>query len=372
MSISQCTPSKPATTKKITANRTPLVDRWFRRHYSLRAMNDSSLGETQTVKITVILCTYNRCQILAETLESVGASRLPESVDWEVLVVDNNSTDQTRKVAEDFCRRYPRRFRYLFEGQQGLSFARNAGIRESQSEILAFADDDAIVEPDWLWNLTSALLEGEWTGAGGRIIPEWQGQLPGWLSTADPNTMGPFSAFNLGTEAGPLRRPPFGANMAFRREAFEKYGDFRADLGRSGGNLQGREDVEFGNRLLARGERLRYEPNAVIRHLTPESRMQKRYVLRWWYWYGRSEIVESGPPNAKWMIRGVPLHLFHRLVRWTLQWMISIGAPRRFSCQRNVWYIVGIAVACYRWPGHKNAQGAAATCVHGTDPECTP
>src|ERR1019366_3158512 len=109
------------------------------------------------MKTTVIVCTYNRCQVLAKTLESVAASKVPDSVEWEVLIVDNNSSDQTREVVEDFCRRYPGRFRYLFERRQGLSSARNAGIRESQSEILAFTDDDATVEPDWLWNLTSAL-----------------------------------------------------------------------------------------------------------------------------------------------------------------------------------------------------------------------
>jgi glycosyltransferase involved in cell wall biosynthesis len=321
------------------------------------------------MKITVILCTYNRCHLLAETLESVAASTLPESVEWEVLVVDNNSSDQTHEVVEDFCRRYPGRFRYVFEPQQGLSCARNAGIRESQSEILAFTDDDIIVEPDWLWNLTSVLHAGEWAGAGGRIIPMWPGPLPSWLSTADPDIMGPYGEFNLGTEAGPLRRPPYGANMAFRREVFEKYGDFRTDLGRSGSNLQGREDIEFANRLLTLAEPLWYEPGAVVRHGVQQCRMEKKYVLRWWYWYGRSEVAELGPPPGKWLIKGVPLCLFRRLVRWTLQWMISIGAPRRFSCQRSAWYIAGTAVACYKRSRLSNPQRAAATCVHGTHPE---
>ena len=84
------------------------------------------------MKITLILCTYNRCQTLAKALGSVAASTLPDSLKWEVVVVDNNSTDQTREVIEDFCRRHPGRFRYVFEPQQGLSHARNAGIREAQ------------------------------------------------------------------------------------------------------------------------------------------------------------------------------------------------------------------------------------------------
>ena len=319
------------------------------------------------MKITVILCTYNRCRTLAKTLESLADSRLPVSVQWEVLVVDNNSSDQTRQVVADFCRRYPGRYRYLFEAQQGLSCARNAGIRESQGEILVFTDDDIIVEPNWLWNLTSALHGGEWAGAGGRIIPVWLGPVPSWLQTAD---LGPFGAFDLGTEAGPLSRPPYGANMAFRREAFEKHGDFRVDLGRSGSNLQGREDIEFANRLLAGGERLRYEPDAVVRHLIPESRMDRRYVLRWWYWYGRSEIADSGPLDAKRAIKGVPLYLFHRLVRWMLQSMISIKARSRFSCLCKAFYIAGTAVGCYQWPRLQSARRAGA-CVPGTHSERT-
>ncbi len=323
------------------------------------------------MKITIILCTYNRCESLAKTLESLCASRFPVLVEWEVLVVDNNSSDQTREVVADFCRRYPGRFRYLFEAQQGLSYARNAGIRESQGEIVAFTDDDIIVEPDWIWNLTSALHVGEWAGAGGRIIPVWLEPPPRWLPTDDLSALGPFGAFDLGAEAGPLSRPPYGGNMAFRREAFEKHGDFRSDLGRSGSNLQGREDLEFANRLLARGERLRYESDAVVRHMIPESRTRASYVLRWWYWYGRSEIAESGPPNANWVIKGVPLYLLHRLVRWTLQSMISIEARLRFSCLCKVFYIVGIAAGCYQWEQLQRARAAAGASVHGARPKRT-
>ena len=323
------------------------------------------------MKLTVILCTYNRCQSLAKTLESVAASRLPATVDWEVSVVDNNSTDQTREVAEDFRHRYPGRFRYLFERQQGLSYARNTGIRESLGEVLAFTDDDVRVEPDWLWNLTSSLYGEEWIGAGGRIIPLWAAPLPGWLVTTDSNITGPFGVFDLGTEPGPMKCPPFGANMAFQRKAFGKDGDFRVDLGRAGSNLQGREELEFANRLLARGERLRYEPSAVVSHTVPEWRMRKRYVLRWWYWYGRSEIAELGPPDAKWVILGIPVYLFRRLLRWTLQSMISTEA-RRLSCLLRVSYVVGMAVACCHWPRSKNPKGAASPRVQGAQLERTP
>lgn len=299
------------------------------------------------MNITVVLCTYNRHESLEKALESVATSELPESIEWEVLVVDNNSSDRTREVVEDFSRRYPGRFRYMFEPLQGKSYALNAGIKASQSTILAFADDDAIVDHGWLWNLTSALQSGEWAGAGGRIIPVWPKPLPRWLSTDDPHTMGPFVAFDMGPEAMPLKRPPYGANMAFRKEEFEKYGSFRTDLGPRPGSEIRREDIEFAERLLIHGEQLRYEPSAVVYHPVPEDRMNKRFLLRWWFWYGYSEIVEFGAPSTSgWLLGGVPLFLLRRLGRWTLQWSISIGPPRRFSCERNMWYIAGTMFGC--------------------------
>ena len=87
--------------------------------------------------------------------------------------------------------------------------------------------------------------------------------------------------------------------MAFRKEAFEKYGGFRPDLGPRPGSEIRREDIEFANRLLAGGERLRYEPGAVVRHPVAECRMKKGFVLRWWFWYGRSEVADLGPPPMR-------------------------------------------------------------------------
>src|ERR1700722_3255440 len=99
------------------------------------------------MKVTVILCTYNRCQFLAKPLESVARSHVPESIHWEVLVVDNNSPDATRSVVEGFCRRDPSRFRYLFEPKQGKSYALNSGCQAANSDVLAFMDDDVEVDP---------------------------------------------------------------------------------------------------------------------------------------------------------------------------------------------------------------------------------
>ena len=300
------------------------------------------------MKITVIVCTYNRGDTVHEALDTIAAQELPENVEWDVLVVDNNSTDHTRAVLERYCRQHQPRFGYIFEPKQGLSNARNAGIAKAGGDILAFTDDDVFVDPGWLLNLTSALVEGrEWSGCGGRIIPVWNGLLPEWLSVEDVATLGPFAGFDEGPDPKALSRPPYGGNAAFRREIFERYGGFRADLGRSNNNLQGREDIELGNRLFAGGERLRYEPGAVIRCPIDPARMTRRYLLRWYYWEGRSEIADEGRLEARWSLMGVPLYLLRRLVRWVLQSLIAASAQQRFFCQRHAWKLAGQIAGCF-------------------------
>ncbi len=312
------------------------------------------------MKITAILCTYNRCQSLAEALESAAALKVPEADEWEILVVDNNSTDKTREVVESFCRQYPGRFRYLFEPRQGKSRALNAGIHEAHSDILAFTDDDVTFDPGWLLNLTASLHKGDWAGAAGRILQQGTFTPPRWLSLEERYALAPIALFDLGTQPGDLTEAPFGANMAFRKGMFEKYGGFRTDLGPHPDSLIRSEDSEFSYRLLSAGERLRYEPTAVVYHAIPEARLQKSYFLAWWFDKGRGEVRTFGiSSDANWRLRGVPLRLLRRLARWTLQWMTSVRASRRFSCQQKVWYVAGTIVGCYQLARRQNAQPVA-------------
>ena len=302
------------------------------------------------VKISVILCTYNRSESLANALASVARSKVPESIQWEVLVVDNNSSDQTGEVVEEFCRRYPEIFRYLFEPQQGKSLALNAGIREARGDVLAFTDDDVTVEPTWLHNLTAALPSGEWAGSGGRTLPERTFSPPPWLSLEGRHAVAPLAVFDLGPAAGELTESPFGNNMAYRKEMFEKHGGFRIDLGPCPGSRgpQKSEDSEFGHRLLAAGERLHYEPSAVVYHAVPESRLQKKYFLAWWFDKARADIRAAGiSPETKWYVAGIPLVLFRRLVVWTLRWMVAFKPSNRFSCKLKVWGTLGRMVESY-------------------------
>ena len=315
------------------------------------------------MKISVILCTYNRCQSLAKALESVAAQTLPESVEWEVLVMDNNSCDQTRGVIEDAFRRHPNRFRYLFEPQPGKSYALNAGIREARGDVLAFMDDDVTAEPTWLQNLTAALHNGDWAGAGGRVLPAESFSPPRWLLVEGQYALAPLALFDLGSEACPLAEPPFGTSMAFRKDMFEKYGGFRTDLGPCPGSEVRNEDTEFGRRLLAAGERLLYQPSAVVYHAVTESRIQKKYFLAWWFAKGCADIREFGiQPNTRWCYCGIPLYLFRRLAVWALRWMVAAEPSRRFDRKLKVWGVAGAIVESSRqWCGIKRQSETSNT-----------
>ena len=103
------------------------------------------------MRVTVLICTWNRADSLRKALESIEGSRAPEDLEWEVLIVDNNSTDTTATVCEVFQKKNANRYRYLFEERQGKSFALNAGIEHANGNILAFTDDDVVVDKDWLF-----------------------------------------------------------------------------------------------------------------------------------------------------------------------------------------------------------------------------
>lgn len=304
------------------------------------------------MKVSVILCTCNRSDSLVKALESLAASTMPPLAEWEVLVVDNNSSDSTHEVTEKFCRRDPAHFRYLYEPRPGKSHALNRGIRAAGGDILAFTDDDVAVEPTWLQNLTAHLHNGTWAGAGGRILPDRAFSPPRWIPSGHKYALAPLTIYDPDLDDGPLSDAPFGANMAFQRRVFEQYGGFRTDLGPGlgGGIPQKSEDTEFGHRLLAQGERLRYESSAIVYHSLPAHRIRRGYFLEWWFDKARADVRVFGiqPGGAKWCVAGVPLYLVRRLAVWTVRWMVTVEPSRRFERKIKVWERLGEIVECHR------------------------
>lgn len=268
---------------------------------------------------------------------------LPQSLRWEILLIDNNSPDDTRQVVEALQSRHPERIRYIFEPKQGISHARNTGIRESRGEVVAFIDDDETAAAGWLRNLTANLWSGEWAGAGGRVLPPGSFSRPVWLSLRNSFTQGPLASFDPQNDAGPLSEPPFGANMAFRKEVFERHGGFRTDLGRSGKNLISNEDTEFGRRLFAAGLSLRYEPSAVTYHPVEEARLRRSYFLNWWFNKGRSDVLELGAQARGTRFLGMPLRLVWDAGVEAVRWLFTFDSPKRFVASLKIWAYAGEA-----------------------------
>ena len=245
--------------------------------------------------ISVIIPTYNRSALLAESLKSLIKQNFP-SEQYEILVVDNNSTDNTREVTESFASNSPVSVRYNFEKEQGLSIARNTGIRNAKGEIIAFVDDDIHADENWLSAIAKAYEDPSVGCAGGPIRPIWLGQKPSWLDKMwEPYlTINEFEAARV---AGEYRWPetPWGANISFRKNVFDRVGMFPENLGRVGVSLLSNEEVNICKKIAAAGIKIAYAPEAVIHHKIPAERLTKQWFYHRTYWQGRSDaILDNG------------------------------------------------------------------------------
>jgi len=239
------------------------------------------------MRFSVVIATYNRARDLEGTLESLAG--LTPHGDWEVIVVDNNSTDDTRQVVEGAAPAFPADLRYVFERQQGRSPALNAGIRAARGAIVVTTDDDVRVDRGWLDRAAEGLDTLACDYVGGRVLPVWGGARPRWLADRPGKQWAVIALLDYGPE--PIEfgtRVPLGVNMAFRRAAFERAGLFDVNTGRRAGTLLGQEVREWCIRARAAGLRGCYVPGMCVHHIIPASRLNKTYFRRWFFWRGIS------------------------------------------------------------------------------------
>jgi glucosyl-dolichyl phosphate glucuronosyltransferase len=241
--------------------------------------------------LSVIICTYNRQPFLDQLFEGLVSQTLNKD-QFEVVVVDNNSTDQTKAICEKWIADHPEiRMRYVLETRQGLSHARNRGIQESRGSLLSFVDDDAHTPPDFLRKLNDFFLEHPGIdGAGGRIVLKFEGSRPDWLNKYVDSLLGHF---DLGDKTRLFRKKeyPRGSNMTFRSHVFEKAGGFDVELGRTGNVMLGGEEKEFYYRFRDHGFRAVYYPEAWLYHLVPDSRLSTEYLRKQAEGVGYSEAL---------------------------------------------------------------------------------
>ena len=240
------------------------------------------------MRLTVAICTYNRAELLRQTLAGIARQTFPAD-QFEVLVIDNNSTDRTALVVAEFADARPAP-RHVVETQQGLDHARNRAIAEARGEIVVFADDDILMEPDWLEQLAAPFAAdpaGRIGAVGGEVIPVFPDGLPAWVA----EWHGPLS---FRGDAGPLaaHQNPMGANLALPKQVFAQHGLFRTELDRSGPALFSGGDEEMIRRVRAAGLEVWFAPAAAVRHQMPASRTTFRYAARHAFDSARSRVVD--------------------------------------------------------------------------------
>lgn len=298
------------------------------------------------MKLDVILPTYNRASLLRRTLDSLIAARRPPDLDVTVVVVDNNSTDITAELVSLYKNRLPQ-LEYVFETQQGLSAALNAGIRTSTSELIATINDDEEVDSGWFEVIYNFFHSCNFDFAGGPYKPNWVGRKPDWLPREFGAVVGWVDAGDKPREYGPaFNAMLMGGNAVFRRHIFEKVGLYNTALGRSATGLASCEDEDMFDRIMAANFRGMYLPDLIIHHYIPPERMTRAYHRRWCWGRGTSNGLRArGRYSAVPEVIGIPRWQIRRAVAGTLTALKSAlrlaPACAGFAAELYIWDLAG-------------------------------
>jgi glycosyltransferase involved in cell wall biosynthesis len=310
--------------------------------------------------ISVIVPTYNRGRQLQPLLASLLAQDT-RGVRYEVVVVDNNSTDDTRHVVETFARAHTgRRLRYVFEPRQGVSYARNTGVAVTTAPIVAFLDDDGVTGADWVWSMKRAFDEHpEADCIGGRIRPRWIHPRPSWLTAPHCGPIAvqdrPETAYINARQASACL---LSANLGIRREAFTAVGGFSPDYPRN-------QDREIELRLWRAGRQGLYLPAMEVTVDVPAERLTRRYHRRWQATTAKyhalmryrdtlspaGALIEEPAHLAR--IFGSPRFLYRECLEHLggyARALITLDADRRFFHETRLWYYASFFWT--RWKMH--------------------
>jgi len=234
------------------------------------------------IEISVIICTYNRSDYLPAAIKSCIRQTMDDKK-YEILIIDNNSTDGTEKIVRCFQKEY-RNIRYFKEESQGLNFARNRGAAEAEGRYVAYLDDDARAEPDWLTNMikTFRRQNPQPVCAGGCVRLDWEGPVPDWF----PQEFNALMAFvDHGSSGFYLKYGEeghflIGTNMAFQRDVLIDMNGFRTAYGRKKRRTISGAETELVNRLLLQGLPVYYSPDAAVTHTVVPERRTRRFLIK--------------------------------------------------------------------------------------------
>lgn len=283
------------------------------------------------MKITVAICTWNRCALLKETLEHVTRLVIPRGIEWELLVVNNNSTDSTEEVLTTFAARLP--LRVVMEAEPGLSNARNRAVHEATGDYILWTDDDVLVDERWMAAYCEAFVS--WPEAaifGGNIKPWFEGTPPEWLVRVWPQVASAYASRDLGEQSMPLSREvlPFGANYAVRTCEQRRY-LYDPHLGVRPDSVIGGEETTVIISMLVDGATGRWVPAARVRHYIPSTRQSLAYLRKYFRGYGEY-CAHRDASTQEARLFGTPRWLWREVVAAETKYRL-----RRHVTQPEVW-----------------------------------
>jgi glycosyltransferase involved in cell wall biosynthesis len=273
------------------------------------------------MRLTVAICTWNRADLLSQTLERMTTLEVPSDVEWELLVVNNNCTDATEEIVTAYLDRLP--VRKLYEPEPGKSHALNRAVMGATGEYILFTDDDVLVDPRWIASYAEAFRR--WPDAvifGGPILPWFEGTPPDWLSRTFHRIEFAFAALDLGSAFRQFSGDdvPFGANMAVR-SAEQKAWPYDPSLGpRPNSGLRG-EEITLLKAMLRAGATGWWIPGARVKHFIPKGRQTIEYVRGWYQGWGEYLAQVTTEPGERTLL-GRPLWLWRELLESELRFRV--------------------------------------------------
>ena len=299
--------------------------------------------------ISVVICTYNRRALLSSALNSL-LQQQARGLDYEVIVVDNNSPPDTQALVEELMRT-DARLRYVRETRQGNAYARNTGVENARAPIVAFIDDDCTVREDWIETINDAFTDENVDFIGGKVLPRWEDTPPAWLTTSH---WAPIAAVDYGNARFSISPDNavclLTANIAFRQNIFQKFGGFSPNLQRAGDNIGSLEDHEYMTRLIRGGAAGLYIPEMIVDAFVGRERMTKSYHRRWHRGHGYFYAVMNDPEweRSKFRLAGVPSHLYKQTVTHAVTWCTKVltgKADAAFESECNLRFFYGFFIA---------------------------
>lgn len=275
------------------------------------------MSKRRELSISIVICTFNNAPSLRQTLASVDGLRIPADVRCELCLVNNNSSDDTQAVCEEYVKRSKIPARAVFEGNQGLSHARNRGIATATGDFLIFTDDDVVVPENWIEQYALTLQEFQPQAVFGRIVPQWGGPAPAFFrSELNPA----YALLDYGDSRFVVNNRSnefFGANFGCTKLLLQELGGFDARLGRTKGFLFVGEERQIFLQLMDRGARIVYDPAISVQHVIADKRKNKAYLRKYYRDIADSHIYMADLRATR-LLLGMPLYMLRELVTFFL------------------------------------------------------